>query len=181
MGITQNQALDCFASDDLIGIGMEAAAVRRRLHPEGVVTYALEGRLDYTKQTDTKQTDFDQQIAHLLDAGATSLILHGQPTPQHTLAWFEDLFHNIKRRTPDLWLHCLSASEILTLSRQSDLSLDSTLARLRDAGLDSIPGDDAGILDDAVQGSASRRATDWIAVHRAAHKLGIETTASMIF
>ena len=46
MGITRQQALDCFASDDLIGIGMEADALRRTLHPEGVVTYTLDRLLD---------------------------------------------------------------------------------------------------------------------------------------
>lgn len=178
MGITQKEALDCFASDDLIGIGMEADAVRRRLHSEGIVTYAIEGRLDYTSQTDP--TAFDQQIAHLIDYGATTLILQGKPAPHHTIAWFGDLFRTLKRRTPDLWLHCLSASEILTISHQSNLPIDITISHLQEAGLDSIPGNDAGILDDAVQPNA-RKAADWIAAHRAAHKLGIQTTATMIF
>ena len=48
MGITRQQALDCFASDDLIGIGMEADAVRRRLHPEGVVSYIIDRNINYT-------------------------------------------------------------------------------------------------------------------------------------
>ena len=48
MGITRQQALDCFASDDLIGLGMEADAVRRRLHPEGVVTYIIDRNINYT-------------------------------------------------------------------------------------------------------------------------------------
>ena len=49
MGISGNEALDCFRSDDLIGIGMEADAVRRRLHPEGVVSYVIDGRVTYTE------------------------------------------------------------------------------------------------------------------------------------
>ena len=49
MGITRQEALDCFHSDDLIGLGMEADAVRRHLHPEGVVSYAIDGRIDYIK------------------------------------------------------------------------------------------------------------------------------------
>jgi cyclic dehypoxanthinyl futalosine synthase len=48
MGITLQQALDCFATDDLIGIGMEADAVRRRLHPEGVVSYIIDRNINYT-------------------------------------------------------------------------------------------------------------------------------------
>ena len=48
MGISRSEALDCFASDDLIGIGMEADAVRRRLHPEGVVSYVIDRNINYT-------------------------------------------------------------------------------------------------------------------------------------
>ena len=48
MGITRQQALDCFASDDLIGIGMEADAVRRKLHPDGVVSYIIDRNINYT-------------------------------------------------------------------------------------------------------------------------------------
>ncbi len=62
--------------------------------------------------------------------------------------------------------------------------MQDTIARLRDAGLDSIPGDDAGILDDEVQNQGARMkwtTADWIAVHRAAHRLGMQTTATMTF
>ena len=182
MGITRKEALECFASDDLIGIGMEADAVRRRLHPERIVSYAIEGRIDYASYTN--QAAFDAiatQITHLLDLGATTAILQGEPSPHHTIAFFEALFRAIKQRFPTLWLHCLSASEIIPLSQQSNLSLEDTIARLHHAGLNSIPGNDAGILDDAVQQNVHHRAEDWIAVHRTAHKLGIQTTATMVF
>jgi cyclic dehypoxanthinyl futalosine synthase len=95
----------------------------------------------------------------------------------------ETLFRTLKQRFPDLWLHSLSATEILTLAAQSNTSIETVLARLQAFGLDSIPGNDAGILDDAVQQNSHPHPTaaDWIAVHRAAHKLGLETTATMIF
>jgi cyclic dehypoxanthinyl futalosine synthase len=111
-------------------------------------------------------------------------MLQGEVTPAHTIAWFERLFRSIKERFPSLWLHCLSASEILAIAKQSELTEQDTIARLRDAGLDSIPGDDAGILDDAVQHQGARmkwKAQDWLAVHRAAHGIGIQTTATMTF
>jgi cyclic dehypoxanthinyl futalosine synthase len=113
----------------------------------------------------------------------TGVMLQGEVVPGLTIAWFEALFRGIRDRFPSLWLHCLSASEILVIAEQSGLTVEDTLRRLRDAGLDSIPGDDAGILDDAVQraGARMRKAEDWIAVHRMAHRLGIETTAAMIF
>ncbi len=184
MGITRKDALDCFASDDLIGIGMEADAVRRRLHPEGVVSYTIDSRIDYTDSlSDAGFQHIAGKIADLIALGGTAVTLQGEPTPDHTLEWFESLFRTIKQRFPGLWLHSLSAGEILTLAEQSNSSLPDTISRLRQAGLDSIPGNDADILDDAVQPQDTRRrkAEDWIAVHRAAHNLGIQTTATMIF
>ncbi len=185
MGISRKDALDCFASDDLIGIGMEADAVRRRLHPEGVVSYTIDGRINYTKFSNGSglQPIFEQ-ISGIVAKGGTGAVLQGEITPSTTISWFDGLFRSIKDRFPDLWLHCLSANEILSIAQNSGLTIEDSIARLRDAGLNSIPGDDAGILDDALQrhGPAwKRNAADWIAVHRAAHKLGVQTTATMMF
>ncbi len=180
MGISRKDALDCFQSDDLIGIGMEADAVRRRLHPEGVVSYTIDGRIDYTKAANGVGSDpIFEKISDIVALGGTSATLQGDVTPAHTISWFDWLFRSIKKRFPALWLHSLSASEILAIATQSGLTVQDTIARLRDAGLDSIPGNDAGILDDAVQRQG--KADDWIAVHRTAHALGMQTTATMTF
>src|SRR5437879_4994788 len=185
MEISRKEALDCFQSDDLIGIGMEADAVRRRLHPEGVVTYTIDGRIDYTTSIGSADSEPTcAGIASIIAAGGTGLMLRGEVTPTLTITWFESLFRTIKKRFPALCLHSLSASEILTVAKQSTLPLRETIARLRDAGLDSIPGDDAGILDDAVQPQGVRikwKTADWIAVHRTAHAIGMQTTATMTF
>jgi len=183
MGISRNEALDCFRSDDLIGIGMEADAVRRRLHPEGVVSYAIDGRVTYTESANG--AGFDQlcnQISHITVMGGHGVVLRGEVTPALTISWFDGLFRNIKQRFPSIWLHSLSATEILTIATQSEATIQDTITRLHEAGLDSIPGDDAGILDDAVQqGTRKWTTADWLSVHRAAHKLGMQTTATMTF
>jgi cyclic dehypoxanthinyl futalosine synthase len=180
MGISRQEALDCFRSDDLIGIGMEADAVRRRLHPEGVVSYTIDGRIDYTKSANGAGFEpICESISAIVGKGGTGVMLQGEITPAHTIAWFDGLFRSIKQRFPALCLHSLSASEILAIAKQSGSAIQDTIARLHDAGLDSIPGNDAGILDNAVhrQGSAE----DWISVHRTAHALGMQTTAMMTF
>jgi cyclic dehypoxanthinyl futalosine synthase len=188
MGISRNEALECFASDDLIGIGMEADAVRRRLHPEGVVTYTLDGKTRYAAPDgDPSSPTFARicdNIAETVAMGGAGFTLQGEVTPALTITWFEALLRRTKDRFPAVWLHSLSASEILTIARNSELTLHDTIARLRNAGLDSIPGNDAGILDDAVQPQGSRahcKTQDWLAVHRTAHSLGIQTTATMTF
>jgi cyclic dehypoxanthinyl futalosine synthase len=184
MGISRNEALDCFRSDDLIGIGMEADAVRRRLHPEGVVSYVIDGRVTYTESTTGAGFDsLYEKISNIVARGGHGVMLHGEVTPALTISWFDGLFRSIKKRFPTIWLHSLSASEILSIAEHSGITVPDAIARLRDAGLDSIPGDDAGILDDEVQQGTRQKWTtaDWLAVHRAAHKLGMHTTATMTF
>ena len=184
MGISRNEALDCFRSDDLIGIGMEADAVRRRLHPEGVVSYVIDGRVTYTESATGAGFDpLCEKISNIVARGGHGVMLQGDVTPALTISWFDGLFRSIKKRFPAIWLHSLSASEILSIAEHSGLTVPDTIARLRDAGLDSIPGDDADILDDEVQQGTRQKWTtaDWLAVHRAAHKLGIQTTATMTF
>ena len=178
MGISRQEALDCFNSDDLIGIGMEADAIRRRLHPEGVVSYTIDGRINYNAPIESIR----RRIEQTLEIGGTAITLQGEVTPDHPIAWFEDLFRTLKTLHPNLHLHSLSASEVIAIATLSSLSLADTLTRLQASGLDSIPGDDAGILDEAVQNQNNRcTPNDWLTVHRTAHSLGIHTTATMTF
>ena len=180
MGITRQQALDCFASDDLIGIGMEADAVRRTLHPEGVVSYTIDRSLDCTSPNLSALYD---QVRKTVEMGATGVVLHSDVQQRVQLDHFETLFAGIKQRFPEVWLHGLSATQILALATSSQLSLRDTIARLHDAGLDSIASN-AVILDDEVRHRVAPdkcTTADWISVHRTAHQLGLRTTATMIF
>jgi cyclic dehypoxanthinyl futalosine synthase len=116
--------------------------------------------------------------------GGTGVLMQGGLHPDLKIDWFERLFTGIKQRFPQIWLHCLSASEVLAIAEYSGLSLRDTIARLRDAGLDSIPGGGAEILDDDVRFRIARlkcRTEDWVSVHRTAHQLGMRTTATMMF
>ena len=177
MGITRQQALDCFASDDLIGIGMEADAVRRTLHPEGVVSYTIDRTLDCSA-FDTA-TLYDA-AATSIDMGATSLRVFGKTV---TLDHYESLFAGIKQRFPEVRLQGLSATEILALSTTSGLTLADTIQRLRAAGLDSIASS-AVILDDEIRHRITPNkctAEQWLSVHRIAHQLGMTTAATIIF
>ena len=103
--------------------------------------------------------------------------------PDLKIEWYEDLLRAIKQRFT-IHLHCFSAPEITNIAEVSGLSLRDTIARLRDAGLDSIPGGGAEILDDGVRHRISRlkcSTSEWIDVHRTAHALGMRTTATMMF
>jgi len=206
MSLTKAQALEMFESNDLIGIGMEADQVRRRLHPEGVVTYIIDRNINYTNFCTEYCTfcafyrplkgkmakegyilDFDtiyKKIEETVQLGGTGVLMQGGLHPDLKIDWHEQLLRGIKQRFPKVHLHCYSASEILAIAEYSNLTLEDTIKRLRDAGLDSIPGGGAEILDDEVRFKIARlkcMTQDWLSVHRTAHKLGMRTTATMMF
>jgi len=206
MSLTREEALDLFRSDDLIGIGMAADAVRKKLHPEGVVTYVIDRNINYTNLCTEYCTfcafyapvkgpgrakgyvlDYEviyDKIRETVELGGTGVLMQGGLNPDLPLEWYEKLMRGIKQRFPRVHLHCFSASEILFFAELSGLSLRDTIARLRDAGLDSIPGGGAEILDDEVRYKVARLkclTEDWLRVHRTAHQLGMRTTATMMF
>jgi cyclic dehypoxanthinyl futalosine synthase len=202
MMMTREQALDFWRSDDLVAIGMEADQLRRKLHPEGIVSYIIDRNINYTNFCTeycsfcafyrpmghkegyilSKETIFDK-IQETLDLGGTGILMQGGLHPDLKIEWYEDLLRSIKQRF-DIWCHCFSAPEIVNIAEVSGLSLRDTIARLRDAGLDSIPGGGAEILDNEVRHRISRlkcSVQEWIDVHRTAHSLGMATTATMMF
>ena len=206
MSLTTNQAVDLFRSDDLIGLGMEANALRRKLHPDGVVTYIIDRNINYTnfcteyctfcafyrplKGPAAKEgyiLDFDtiyEKIRETVELGGTGVLMQGGLHPDLKIDWHEKMLRGIKDRFPKVHLHCYSASEIIAIAEYSGLTIRDTILRLRDAGLDSIPGGGAEILDDEVRARIARlkcTSDDWIEVHRTAHALGLRTTATMMF
>ncbi len=203
MALTKSQALDRLRSDDLLGLGREADALRRRLHPGNVVTYIVDRNINYTNVC-TEYCSFCafyrpvgspesyiqplesicQKIDETLALGGTGILLQGGLHPDLKIDFYENLLLSIKRRYPRLHLHCFSSPEILNIAEVSGLTLRDTLARLMDAGLDSIPGGGAEILDDEVRRRIARRkctSEEWLGVHRTAHQLGLRTTATMMF
>ncbi len=159
---------------------MEADAVRRGLHPEGVASYAIERKIDCAAST------FEvicEQIRDTVERGGTGVTLRGAVNSERKIDWYEELLAGVRAQFPAVWLHCFSASEILSIAEDSGLTVRDTISRLREAGLGSIPGDDAGILDDAVQQEPMGKwsVAGWVTVHRTAHELGMRTTAAMKF
>jgi len=129
-----------------------------------------------------KETIFEK-IQETLDLGGTGILMQGGLHPDLKIEWYEDLLRSIKERF-DIWCHCFSAPEIVNIAEVSGLTLHDTIARLRDAGLESIPGGGAEILDDEVRNRIARlkcTSDDWEMMHRTANKLGLRTTATMMF
>ncbi len=203
MSVTHAQALDHLASDDLIGLGMAATAVRNRKNNPRVVTYQIDRNINYTnfcteycsfcafyRPLGSKEgylLSFEtiyQKIDEMLALGGTGILLQGGLHPDLRVEYYENLLRSLKHRYPQVHLHCFSAPEILCIAEVSGLTVRDTIARLRDAGLDSIPGGGAEILDDEVRARISRlkcTSDEWENMHRTAHALGLRTTATTMF
>jgi cyclic dehypoxanthinyl futalosine synthase len=203
MGLTTQEALDLFNSDDLLGIGMAANEVRRRKTDPRIATYQIDRNINYTNFC-TEYCSFCafyrplgakdgyilpletiyEKIQEMVEMGGTGVLLQGGLHPDLRIEFYENMLRSIRERFPQVHLHCFSAPEITCIAEVSGLSLRDTIARLRDAGLVSIPGGGAEILDDEVRARISRLkcgSDEWEAVHRTAHALGMRTTATMMF
>ena len=203
MGITAQEALDLFQSDDLIGIGMAAMDVRRKKTDPRVVTYQIDRNINYTNfcteycsfcafyrplgSREGYLLSFEtiyEKIEEMLEIGGTGILLQGGLHPDLRIDYYENLLRSLKERFPRVHLHCFSAPEILRIAEVSGLSVRDTIARLMAAGLESIPGGGAEILDDEIRARISRlkcTADEWVEMHRIAHELGMRTTATMMF
>jgi cyclic dehypoxanthinyl futalosine synthase len=200
--LTREEGIALLRDADLLELGMLADAVRRRLHPEGVVTYIIDRNINYTNVC-TAQCAFcafyrdlpskegyllskeqlGAKIEETLALGGNQILLQGGLHPDLGIEYYEELFRWIKGSYP-IWIHGLSPAEVKHIERVSSLSTEETLRRLVAAGLDSIPGGGAEILSDRVRqviGIAKGTTAEWLSVMETAHRLGMKTTATMMF
>ena len=203
MGLNKKEALNLFRSDDLIGLGQAADALRKQKHPERVVSYQIDRNINYTNFC-TEYCSFCafyrplgspegyildletiyRKIDEMLELGGTGILMQGGLHPDLKIDYYENLLRILKKNYPQVHLHCFSAPEILNIAEVSSLTIEDTFRRLMAAGLDSMPGAGAEILDDEVRHRIARlkcNSQEWIDCHRAAHKLGLRTTATMMF
>jgi cyclic dehypoxanthinyl futalosine synthase len=201
--ISDEDAVALLRSRDLVAVGRAAQQIRERRTDPTRVTFIVDRNLNYTNVC---YTDCDfcafyrrpgdrnegyllpkpvifKKIEETLAIGGTGLLMQGGHHPDLGVEYYEDLFRSIKARYP-IHLHALSPSEIQHAARRSKLTIWETLSRLRDAGLDSIPGGGAEILVDRVRDIISPKKTtsaEWLDVMRHAHRLGMSTTATMMY
>ena len=206
--ITLDDARRLMGHPNVAEIGMLANTVREQLHPFDRVTYNIGRNINYTNVCWVKcdfcafyrapgsdegwtlpKEQIFQQIDELVNVGgkmekSNEILMQGGLNPRLRIDYYEDLFSSIRERYPEIHQHCLSATEILYIAHISKLSLEDCIRRLRDAGLDSIPGAGAEILSDEVRdviGFRKDRTHEWLEVHRVAHKLGMHTSATMMY
>jgi cyclic dehypoxanthinyl futalosine synthase len=189
-------------SASLHDLGRAADQRRQALHPHGVVTYIIDRNVNYTNACTTAcqfcnfhrppgdggvyvlgQDELAAKLQETVDLGGVQVLLQGGINPDLGLGYFEDLFRFMKANFP-LAIHGLSPEEIRRLAERERLSIPAVIERLVAAGLDSIPGGGAEILDDEIRQRISPRkcsVATWLEVMRQAHRAGLRSTATMVF
>lgn len=187
---------------DLLELGAEADGIRKAIHPEGIVTFIVDRNINYTNVCINKcrfcafWRDEDAPDAYLLDEktlfakieetiklGGTQILIQGGLHPSLDINYYVKLLTSIKQRF-DINVHGFSPPEICYIADTSDLTIRETLGILRGAGLDSVPGGGAEILSDRVREILSPKkikSSRWLAVMENAHRIGMRTTATMMF
>lgn len=193
---------ELFERTGLHELGAEADRMRRSLHPEGVVTFISDRNINYTNicasrcrfcafcrrpgDEDSYVLDYreiGEKVEEAKRAGAVQILLQGGLNPDLGLDWYLGLLRYIKREHP-IHVHGFSAPEIDHICRLSGLGLETVLNRLVEAGLDSIPGGGAEVLCRRIRSRVSPRKIGvrrWLQVHESAHRIGLRTTATLVY
>ncbi|HSR36923.1 MAG TPA: cyclic dehypoxanthinyl futalosine synthase [Desulfurivibrionaceae bacterium] len=201
--LKRDEALWLLTDAELLAVGQLADGIRRRLHPDNLVTFVVDRNVNYTNVCESKcrfcafyrdhgapdafvlaAEEIYAKILELVELDGTQLLMQGGLHPELGIDWFEGLFREIRRRFPTVQNHSLSPAEITHIAQVSGLPMPETLRRLKDAGLDSVPGGGAEILVDRVRSEISPKKISWAgwaAVMREAARLGMPTTATMMF
>ncbi len=205
--LTTEDGLRLFAHHDLPELGFLANHVRERLHPDtnNLVTYVVGRNVNYTNvcwvrckfcafyrvpgheegYTLSKEQIFDK-VQQMVDVGGIEILMQGGLNPKLKIEWYEDLLHSIKAKFGQygVILHAFSPAELIYIANISKLSQAEMFARLKAAGLDSVPGGGAEILTDRVRQEISPykdTADAWLNCMREAHKAGLKTTVTMMY
>jgi len=201
--MTNAQALDLIRNADLNELGRLATKRKRELHPDKTTSFIVDRNINYTNVcwVDCKFCAFyrhanaqdayvlsyeeiGKKIEELLAIGGTQILFQGGVHPKLKIEWYEDLVEWISSHYPTITIHGFSAIEIDYIAKISKISYKEVLQRLNAKGLFSIPGAGAEILSDKVRDIIAPKklnVRDWIDVHRQAHKVGIKSTATMMF
>ena len=201
--LSNGDALTLLQCNDLATLGRAADEVTRRLHPEPYRTYNIDRNINYTNvctavchfcafyrppnHDEGYVLDRDvllQKIAETVEIGGDQILMQGGLHPSLQLEWYEELLRDIKSKFPQVNVHGFSPPEIYHFTKISRLSTEEVLTRLRDAGLGSLPGGGAEILVDRVRKVLTRgkvMTDDWLDVNRVWHKLGGNSSATMMF
>lgn len=201
--LTLNECIRLLRSEDIYAIGLVGNILRQRLYGDNV-TFVNNIILNYTNVCVTyckfcafyrKPGDKEAYTVPLEEIiqrvtisremfGITQILIQGGHNPNLGIEYYEDAFRSIKTKYPEVGIHGLSASEIDMIAKVERSSTKEVLARLKEAGLDSLPGAGAEILDDDVKAQISPlkiKSDEWLRIMEESHSLGLNSSATMMY
>lgn len=200
--LTLEDGIQLFESDEIEKIGHAANIIKNRLHPEPIITFVIGRNVNYSNVCDTycrfcafyrrpgeegsyvlSNEEILKKIKELVDVGGTEILMQGGTHPDLPFDYYLNLLREIKQHFPNIQMHSFSPAEIVKMKEVSGLSLEETLRQIHEAGLDSLPGAGAEILDDRTRMKISRKKgswREWIDVMKTANRVGMTTTATMV-
>jgi cyclic dehypoxanthinyl futalosine synthase len=128
--------------------------------------------------------EIDKKIEETIALGGTQILMQGGHHPKLSLQWYLDLLSHIKGKFPSINIHGFSPSEFIHFREVFGLSLEEIISQFVSAGLGSIPGGGGEILVDRVRkriAPLKAMSDDWLSVMDVAHRLGLKSTATMMF
>ncbi|MFN3648152.1 MAG: cyclic dehypoxanthinyl futalosine synthase [Armatimonadota bacterium] len=194
--------LRLFECEDLPLLGSLADLVRQRKHPSQIVTFNIGRNINYTNVCwvrckfcafyrvpghDEGYTLTDEELLEkcreLVELGGREILIQGGLNPKLKIDFFERIFRLVKSEFPEIDIHGLSSAEINYVAHISKLSLEETLTRLRAAGLNTIPGAGEMLVDEVREQIAplKEKTERWVELMRTAHRLGIRSSATMVY
>jgi cyclic dehypoxanthinyl futalosine synthase len=200
---TLNECIRLIRSEDVYAIGFVGNILRERLYGN-TVTFVNNIILNYTNVCVTyckfcafyrKPGDEEAYTLPLEEIvrrvatsremfGITQILIQGGHNPNLKIEYYEDAFNAIKTKYPEVGIHGLSASEVDMIAKVERSSTKEVLARLKAAGLDSLPGAGAEILDDDVKAEISPlkiKSNEWLRIMEESHNLGLRSSATMMY
>lgn len=194
--------LRLYESDEVEKLGYYANKIMEKWHPEPITTFVIGRNINYTNVCDTycrfcafyrapgskegyvlSNKEIYQKIQETVDVQGTEILMQGGTNPNLPLSYYTDLLRGIKQRFPSIQMHSLSVAEIVKIAEVSNKSVEETIRILHEAGLDSLPGAGAEILDDRTRRKISRLKgswQEWIDVMKTANRVGMSSTATMV-
>ena len=201
--MSNEEALKLIREADLNTLGAMALKRKMELHPENLTTFVVDRNINYTnvcwvdckfcafyrhhKEDEAYVLSYEeigQKIEELIEIGGTQILFQGGVHPKLKIEWYEELVEWISTNYPSITIHGFSAIEIDYIAKISKISYQEVLLRLQKKGLYSIPGAGAEILSDRVRDIIAPKklgTEEWLNVHRAAHQIGMRSTATMMF
>jgi cyclic dehypoxanthinyl futalosine synthase len=202
--ISAGDAHTLLLDGDLLDLGMAAHEVRNRFNDPAVATYNVDRNINYTNICVYKCRfcafyrapgdpegyllpfeEIGRKVEETLALNGTGILMQGGVHPDLPLSFYEDLLRYLRSTYPACHLHAFSPPEIKFIARKERMSFYDVIARLKAAGLMSIPGGGAEILSDVTRKEVLAypkcSAEEWIDVMRQAHRNGLRTSATMMY